>query len=116
MKRDNRYLDFVIEQLAPLGSITSRAMFGGYCLYADGVVFALLADGVLFLKTDELNRGMFVEAGLQPFRPFEDKTTVMSYYRAPAELFESGDGVQEWAAPALAAGKRAQHNNASRLL
>ena len=40
------YLDFLLEHLAPLGTITQRRMFGGHCLYCNGTVFALVAASV----------------------------------------------------------------------
>lgn len=106
MKKDN-YLEFVTEQLSALGRITARAMFGGHCLYCDGTVFALLAGNALYLKVDAANRQQFEKAGLEPFRPFEDKEMVMQYYQAPAELFESEDGIETWGRSALNAGLRA---------
>lgn len=40
----SQYIEFLKEWLAPLGEISARAMFGGHCLYCDGVVFALVAS------------------------------------------------------------------------
>ena len=108
------YLDFVTEQLAPLGRITSRAMFGGYCLYCDGTVFAIIAGDTLYLKTDDVNRHDFEAAGAQPFRPYKDETVSMSYYAAPADLFESVDGLERWGRAAVEAAKRAQTKPARR--
>src|ERR1700730_5565686 len=90
------YLEFVLEELAPLGEITSRTMFGGYALYCDGTVFALIADSALYLKTDTGNRRVFEAKGLKPFRPFKDRDSVMQYFQAPAEIFEDADAMREW--------------------
>jgi DNA transformation protein len=48
-KARNRYVEFLIEQFAPPGEITGRAMFGGYCLYCDGIVFGLVANSELYI-------------------------------------------------------------------
>jgi DNA transformation protein len=105
----SRYLDFVIEQLGTIGEITSRRMFGGRCLYCDGVVFALMDGDTLYLKADAENRPAFEEAGLPAFRPFADKPGyVMQYYLAPAEMFEDSGEVRRWAGGAVQAGRRAQ--------
>jgi len=101
------YVSFVVEQLAPLGRITSRAMFGGHVLYCDGIVFALIAANTLYLKADEINRPQFEAAGLEAFRPYENLDAVMQYYLAPAELFESIEGIEDWARGAVEAGRRA---------
>lgn len=107
MPSDTPYLQFLREQLAPLGEITSRAMFGGFCLYCDGAVFALVANNTLFLKVDDCNRALFQERGLKAFRPFEDQETTMSYYEAPPEIFEDPAAMEHWCGGAVEAGRRA---------
>jgi len=106
-KEPDRFASFVIEQLSPLGEITSRYMFGGWCLYCDGVVFALLADGALFLKGDDLNIPKYEARGMKPFKPFPDRDEVMKYFEAPAEVFEDPDEMAEWVGSAIEAGRRA---------
>jgi DNA transformation protein len=108
MPTPNAYLDFLIEQFSPLGQIHSRAMFGGHCLYCDGTVFALVAGQAVYLKVDGVNRPSFEALGLEPFRPFDDQDMVMQYYPAPAETFESLEGLREWAGGAIAASLRKQ--------
>lgn len=82
-------------------------MFGSHCLYCDGIAFAIVADQAIYLKADVVNRPAFTARGLSPFRPFPDQDVVMQYYPAPAETFESLDGLREWAGAAVAAGTRA---------
>lgn len=108
MAKNNPYLDFLIEEFAPLGQIHTRAMFGGHCLYCNGIVFALLADQSLYLKVDAANRPAFEALGLTPSRPFPDSDLVMQYYPAPAETFDSPEGLRRWAGGAVAAGLRAK--------
>ena len=105
----DRYVDFVIEELASLGTITSRFMFGGWCLYCDGIVFAVVADGVLFLKGDSENIPKFEALGLKAFRPFPGRDDVLKYFQAPAEVFEDREAMQEWCGGAIAAGRRKAH-------
>jgi DNA transformation protein len=108
MKNRPEYLEFVLEWLSPLGGITSRAMFGGHCLYCDGTVFALIADNVLYLKANGASRPRFEALRLQPFRPFEDRPQTMQYYPPPPEFFEDRDVMREWASLAIAAGRQAK--------
>ncbi len=105
-KQPDRFTEFVIEQLAPLGKITHRYMFGGWCLYCDGFVFALIADGALFLKGDAVNIPQFEARGLKPFKPFPDKNDVMKYFQAPPEIFEDDDALRLWCGGAVEAGRR----------
>ena len=108
MPARSSYLEFLFEQLAPLGEISSRAMFGGHCLYCDAVVFALVANNAMFLKADDVNRAAYENRGLKPFRPFEDQNAVMSYYEAPPEIFEDSEAMQTWCGGSVEAGRRAQ--------
>ena len=106
-QKSNPYLEFLAEQMSPLGEITWRSMFGGYCMYCDGIVFALVANQALFLKADDENRSGFEARGLKAFRPFERSET-MSYYESPPEVFEDSDAMKQWCGGAVEAGRRAQ--------
>lgn len=108
MPAGNPYLEFLLEQMAPLGDITSRAMFGGHCLYCNGIVFALVAKNALFLKGDDVNRPAFEARGLKPFKPFDDQDATMSYYEAPPEIFEDSDAMRLWCGGSVEAGRRAR--------
>ena len=101
----NEYLDFVLEQLEPAGAVSARKMFGGVGLYLQGHFFALIAEDVLYFKVDDANRGDFEAAGMEPFKPFTDKPTVMSYYEVPVEVLEDRRQLKEWADKALSAAK-----------
>jgi DNA transformation protein len=84
-------------------------MFGGYGVYCDGTMFALVADDVLYLKVDEENRGEFERAGAAPFiYDAKGKRTAMPYFRAPDEALESRDLAAPWARSAYAAALRAR--------
>ena len=101
------YLDYILDWLSPLGTITSRAMMGGHILYSNGVVFALIAGNALFLKVDDSTRPRFEALNLKAFQPFPDKPGTMQYYPPPAEFFEDADVVTEWGRAAVEVGKRA---------
>ncbi|HEX9584375.1 MAG TPA: TfoX/Sxy family protein [Gammaproteobacteria bacterium] len=97
---------YVIERLEAAGfEVRSRRMFGGVGIYLDETFCALMApdDGGLYFKTDDSNRADYERAGAKPFKPFEGRTTVMSYYRVPEEVIEDGDALQGWARKARAA-------------
>ncbi|KAA0681142.1 transcriptional regulator [Roseomonas genomospecies 6] len=81
-------------------------MFGGYAVYCDGVVFALVAHNVLYFKADDGNRSDYEMLGLRPFKPFDDKPTVMPYFPPPESALDDPDELMLWARPALAAAIR----------
>ncbi len=91
---------FVIEQLEQVGSITSKSMFGGVGLYADGLFFALIADDRLYFKADDSNRLDFEAANMEPFSPYGDGRT-MQYYEVPVGTLEDVDELKIWAEKAI---------------
>jgi DNA transformation protein len=106
MPVSDEYLTYVLEQLQLVGPVTAKRMFGGAGIYASGVMFALVADDVLYLKVDETNRGDFERAGADPFQPWPDKPMTMSYYEVPADVLEDRDLLREWGQKALNAAAR----------
>jgi DNA transformation protein len=108
MPVSDEYLTYVLEQLGPVGPVTAKRMFGGAGIYVAGVMFALVADDVLYLKVDETNRDDFEEAGTGPFQPWPDKPMTMSYYEVPADVLEDRELLERWGRKALAAAGRSR--------
>jgi DNA transformation protein len=100
------YREFVLEQLAPLGQITARRMFGGVGVYANGLFFALIDDDVLYLKGDEALKVAFEAAGSHAFDPFGEGKP-MAYWAAPAEALDDQDILLEWSRKSLEVAARA---------
>lgn len=98
-----------IEELfAPLGPVAVKRMFGGFGVYADGLIFALCIDGEIYLKADEATRPRFAAAGSQPFiYQGKNKPITVSYWRLPGEAFEDEEALRHWAGLALGAARRA---------
>jgi DNA transformation protein len=99
------FVEFVVEQLDPVGPITSKRMFGGVGLYAGDLFFALVAGDVLYLKGDDATRGAREAAGARPFQPYPDRPRgkgTMQYYSVPAAILEDGDALLAWAKQAIA--------------
>ena len=94
----SHFIDFILEILRAWRPVTARRMFGGHGLYHAGVMFALVADGQLYLKVDDENRGDFVAAGLRPFEyEAKGRRVALSYYRAPDAMLEEPEVAREWA-------------------
>ena len=91
------YLAHVMELLTPTGNITSRAMFGGYGIFHEGDMFALISGDTLYFKADDSNRASYENAGSKPFRP-------MPYYEVPAEIMEDTEKLLQWARISIAIG------------
>lgn len=93
--------------LTPLGAFRARAMFGGYGLYLDDVMFGLIFNGRLYLKTDGENRPDFEKAKSEPF-VYDGKTgaITMSYWLCPAAVLKDVEKLQQWIGKAHAAARR----------
>lgn len=56
MASDQRFVDFVLDQIENAGEITAKKMFGEYGIYSDGKIFGLICDNKLFLKPTKSGR------------------------------------------------------------
>ena len=101
------FVDYILEQLQPLGGVTHRRMFGGVGLSRHDLFFALIAQDTLYLKVDDANRAEFEAAGCEPFKPFGgDKA--MSYWSAPLDALEDPEVLAAWAGKGIEAAARAR--------
>ena len=103
------FVAFVVDELAELGDVTAKAMFGGTGLYCRDLFFGIIARDVLYLKADDETRGRFDAAGSQPFRPYPDRSGTMQYYSVPVDVLESAPELVRWARDAVRAADRAGH-------
>lgn len=83
-------------------------MFGGTGIYVGERMFALEADGQLYLKADRATLPDFKAEGSEPFTYISknDRRSTMSYWRVPDRLLDDGQELAEWARKALAAAER----------
>ena len=56
MASDQKFVDFVIDQISDAGDITAKKMFGEYGIYADGKLFGLICENKLFIKQTKAGR------------------------------------------------------------
>jgi DNA transformation protein len=100
----DEYLDYVLDQLEDIGSISVRRMFGGAGLYLDGIFFAIIADDVLYFKVDDTNLPDYLEAGMAKFH-------TLRYYEVPVDVLEDRDKLRVWADRAVAVAIRKLSEN-----
>lgn len=110
MARNDAEIAWFLDLLSSVGPVSARRMFGGTGFHADGMMFALEADGTLYLKADDDSRARFDAAGGVPF-VFEAKSrgrTITTHYLTPPdEALDSADAMRPWALLALQAAQRA---------
>jgi len=99
----NEYLHYVLEQLAGLGRVSSRRMFGGAGLYCGDCFFGLISGDTLYFKVDDSTRREYEIRGMAPFRPYADRPEVsMTYYEVPADALEDAETLVVWARASVA--------------
>lgn len=109
MSRRDAFVDHVCDLLQALGTVAARRMFGGWGLYLDGVMFALIDSDRLYLKTDRATEARFAAADAEPFTyEAKGKTISLSYREAPDGSLEDPDELLPWARLALEAARRAK--------
>jgi DNA transformation protein len=108
MVASDAFAEFLREQLAALGRITVRRMFGKTGVFCDGVMFAMVTENTLYFRVDEQNRETFKEASSFPPLNYDKKgsTIDLSFWRVPERLFDEPDELVAWAQAALAAARR----------
>ena len=108
MAYDRAFGDWVREHLAALGPIEIKPMFGAASVYADGRIFALLDDGVIWLKADEDNAPALIDAGGRQFT-FAAKdggTMEMAYWSLPEPAVDDAEEAVRWARSSIEAAAR----------
>ena len=108
MVASDSFADFLREQLAPMGHVAMRRMFGKTGVFCDGLMFAVVTDDTLYFRVDDHNREAFKEA--ESFAPLnyekQGKTIDLSFWRAPERLFDQPDELVAWAREAMGAAHR----------
>jgi DNA transformation protein len=109
MAVNDDYLQYVLEQLAGLGRVFARPMFGGVGLYHGERIFGVIFRDTLYFKVNGSNRADYEARGMDRFRPYPGKPKLsMTYYEVPADTLEDADECVVWAqkSAAVAAAKR----------
>jgi DNA transformation protein len=108
--------DYLRELFAEFGAVQVRRMFGGAGVSAGGFNFAIVFDGVIYLKVDETTIPDFEREGSVPFVYTRAKSPgrvgrhSLSYWRLPDRLYDDPEELAAWArrALAVAASRRAK--------
>jgi len=73
MVASDGFAEFLREQLAPLGRISMRRMFGKTGVFCDGFMLGMVRDNTLYFRVDDDNRAEFKEAESFPPLNYEKK-------------------------------------------
>jgi DNA transformation protein and related proteins len=103
-------IETALELFADMGALSARRMFGGAGIYLGGRMFALIAEGDIYLKADSDNLGAFVQASCPPFvfETKDGKVMEMSYRRMPETALDDMREALGWGRLGYEAALRAQ--------
>lgn len=92
------FKDYIVEDvLGHVEAVTAKRMFGGYGLYQDGAIFAIITSDVdLYFKVDDTNRAYYESIGSEPFiytGHKNKKPTAMPYWHISEELMEDREKI-----------------------
>ena len=93
----------------PFGAVDIKRMFRGLGIFADGVMFALVAHGEVYMKSEPDTEALFETAGSEPFvYSREGRPPVkMGYYKLPGDAYEDADELLRWANLSFASARTA---------
>ena len=88
----------LVEDLVSLGEVTSKKMFGGFGIFVDGLMFALVdSEGSAFLRLGASNQDRY-----------QDRHAKMPYGRVPGQIVTDDQQLLAWAEEALQAARAAK--------
>ncbi len=90
------FLDFVLEQLAGLGDVRCKRLFGGHGLYSGEIFFGIVFDGRLYFKTNPDILRDFMACNAPVFTPSK-KQVLNNYREVTVDILEDGALLTTWA-------------------
>jgi DNA transformation protein len=107
------YRAYVIELFVPFGRVTARPVFGFTGLYAGEVMFGLVADERIYLKTNELSREDYKKEKSKALRfRLKPKGEIVStsYFALPERFYDEPEELALWAQRAYEAAAMSPHS------
>ena len=104
MRVKSELANYVEEQLAFLGRISTKSIFGGIGIFVDERLLGIVMDEKVYLHTDASNLPAYQDRGMPQFKPYPnafDLTT--DHHQVPAEIVDDPVLLKQWGEQALAA-------------
>ncbi|WP_428087368.1 TfoX/Sxy family protein [Candidatus Thioglobus sp.] len=98
MVKNNQFVLYLLEMLQAFGQVQAKPMFGGFGIYRDELIFAIVVDDALYIKADEDSLELFNKEELPRFTYLKNgKACFMAYYQVPDEAVDDIDVLNYWA-------------------
>ena len=104
MRMKSSLAGYVTENLAFLGQISNRAIFGAIGIFIEERLLGIVIDEMLYLHTGPTNQDDYLSRGMAQFKPYPnafDLTT--DHHRVPEEILNDPALLKEWGERALKA-------------
>lgn len=101
--------DVVADLFRAFGAVRLKRMFGGAGLYADGLMFAIEANDVIYLKSDKMLAADLEARGAAPFSYVAKGVvrTMGGFWSVPDDALDDADDLAGLARRALAVAREA---------
>ncbi len=90
MTTSQHTVDYILEQISEAGIVTAKKMFGGYCVYCNTKVVALVCDDELFVKITEAGQKYLQDCPQKP--PYKGAKL---YFHITGDNWENSDWLTE---------------------
>ena len=92
----------MVRELADIGDVSSRKMFGGFGVFESGTMFAIVdSAGGVFLRVGETNTELFEAAG-------SHRHGRMPYNSVPDSILKDSATLRQWADSAISVSRQAK--------
>jgi DNA transformation protein len=84
-------VELFLDKLIQISGITSKKMFGGFGIFHEGKMFALVnSKGAIHIKFDDSIKQKFIDSG-------SNQHGKMPYYSLPQDVLQDQDKLVQWA-------------------
>jgi DNA transformation protein len=89
-KSSSEFVEFIKEQLAPLGELVTARFFGGIGLSVDGTQFGMLMDNSAYFVVDDTTRSIYQKMGSNSFSYItkNGRVKVNRYFEVPSQALD----------------------------
>lgn len=110
MKQDSFHEYVMQDVLAGIPNLRSRRMFGGFGIYKEDVMIGLIANSVLYFKTDAKTMPDFQTHDSRPFTydAKDRKKVTLSYWEVPEPIMNHREQIEQWTQAAFEAAERSK--------
>jgi DNA transformation protein len=102
MRVKSELANYVEEQLAFLGRISTKSIFGGIGIFVDERLLGIVMEDKLYLHTDANNLQVYQQRGMPQFKPYPnafDLTT--DHHEVPPDIVNDAEQLKIWGERAL---------------